>query len=208
MSKHHVKVDAKLLKNISQATNQHVADIAQNTLAEVDRLILLLNNKPVKLPESIKQSLRNYIIIRLTTMIELVLKNAFIILIDDFGYNFKSEIIVDSEQLKILQKSSTTFTVGNLIGNTLSWTDLDQVNANLKKLMDVDVFKLMRQKESKSYAMKTSLMDMIDERNHVVHDHVDTIIKNPQISKLRDAAFFYPMICLSVITKSRKNQTT
>ena len=86
-----------------------------------------------------------------------------------------------------------------------------ELNLALEKLKKSEQFKDWNKKNPQiffSYAMKTSLMDMIDERNHVVHDHVDTIIKNPQISKLRDAAFFYPMICLSVITKIRKNQTT
>jgi hypothetical protein len=136
-------------------------------------------------------------------MLESILKKTFILLIDRFDFDYDFEITLDVKHLKILRKSETKYTNGEIIANSLNFQNLDNVYDVMDKVLEDKLWKKMVTIDKKIIPMNTSLKDMIDERHSIIHEYLPTIYSYLMLNGMFKNVVDYLEIYLQAVKELR-----
>ena len=206
-SKKPVKLDDYLFKqiknNVSETLGKSIDRVKKETL-EIDDIIKIEKISKIEL-----RSIRNYYVIRTVTFLEKCLKTLFIEFIDKHELNYEGKIILRLKDLKLLRKNSD-FTNGEIIANRINFQNFRNEEENLSimrifsDMFQVDnLLKKMKDTNNKTEGYYRKILELIDERNKVVHDFQDTKFSMSECINSFSAMIGFLTIFLDTINEYR-----
>ena len=185
-----IKFNAQLKEKINRSMRAELYEIYNNGIDEFDGIEDLLSSD---IKDTQKNSIRNYYVVRIISVLEAFLRNSFIILIDYYQRDFKITIQIDLDGLKELRNKQTEFTNGAIIANSLNFQRLERgikgdstIYRIFEQVLDDDIYARMARIAGFLQVYDT-LIDVLKERHRIAHDIQGTVYTTEMLKGARDA---------------------
>lgn len=200
LNKFHTNINQKKAR-ASQGKGLIYRDTINYCENEVRPILELLRNKNTS--ETIKNSLRKFLIISLVSTFEFYFKNMARYYVDknavDLTKLFKDELCFKLSDLDELLKDNL-LTRGNIVVSSIHFDDLNQINNFVSRLLDINLFKYLYEENTKDKCKMMiknappidinykNLLKAFELRHAIVHEQSDVPYSYTHILKLWDNA--------------------
>lgn len=160
-------LDIKKIKGIVP-TNLGLNEFEQLYINEFTVVIHEITNN-----EKITKQLKNYLVIRLVTVLETFFRNKTIKIIDENNFEIsglfnKGELTIALSDFEEIQK--TEFTKGRIVATNFNFQNINEINFVYSKLLGVDFLETVKQ--------ATTLKELLDNGTEVTRDLLPSLYSN------------------------------
>ncbi len=184
------KLDEKILGKLKKSTSRDLDEVLSKTIDEHVALGKIYDTID---DESVKQSIRNYIIIRSVSYFEKILKQDFTNKVDLEELDYDADLTFTIKDLKQWKKNKINYSIGEIIANNLNFQNVNQINKNMSELFKIDFFELMSKKANHFSEILENVQNLLEERHKIIHDCQNTSfdMKTIAILDASATAFLY-----------------